>query len=549
MNTMNQSAKLTAWASGNTLGMRFGRLACPIVPLVSTAIAAIAFAAMANAQISFTNTGQRLDSSYSSWGLKLADINGDGALDAYFKDAVWLNNGQGRFTMTSQTFGPDAGYFADFNGDGYVDVLCNRVIYLNDGHYQYKETRKIPCDIDISGVFLGDLNNDGAIDIIVGGQSEDRLLLNDGHGGFTNTLRNLGGWGQCGYAAGDINGDGITDVYVAIPHTPPPIMVHATNLIWLGDGHGGFICRKHNIPNACSRGAVLSDFNRDGSLDLFVGDQGDWGNYSRIYFNDGKGNFTNSNQNLGAQVRDARAADFNNDGSTDLLLARGPFNASGWPSTIWTNNGAGRLTDSGVRIGNASTLLAEPGDLNGDGKTDLMELHILNPATANAYVDVWLNNSRFRPFIRKDPTNQTGLPGGDATFNVVATGDAPISYDWWFNGTNNLGTTNATLVLTNLQLADAGPYSVVVSNVFGIATSKPALLMADPAFIKIGTRSSGRLSFQTWTGLSFQSEFSTNLMDWQPLATLTNLTGVLEYMDLDAANHPSRFYRAMIPDN
>ena len=67
--------------------------------------------------------------------------------------------------------------------------------------------------------------------------------------------------------------------------------------------------------------------------------------------------------------------------------------------------------------------------------------------------------------------------GQDATFNVLASGTAPLSYQWYYN-TNTVLTnaTNSILTLTNVQLSDAGGYSVVVTNAYGSATSAVAQL-------------------------------------------------------------------------
>ena len=84
------------------------------------------------------------------------------------------------------------------------------------------------------------------------------------------------------------------------------------------------------------------------------------------------------------------------------------------------------------------------------------------------------------PAIIVQSIDQTVTVGETATFNVTASGAAPLSYQWRLNTTNISGATAATLVLTNVQLAAAGVYSVVVSNSFGTVTSSNAALMVNP---------------------------------------------------------------------
>ncbi len=84
--------------------------------------------------------------------------------------------------------------------------------------------------------------------------------------------------------------------------------------------------------------------------------------------------------------------------------------------------------------------------------------------------------------ILAGPASQTVVPGlgCDVTFSVVAKGSEPLSYQWWFNGTNLLsGQRNAMLTLPSVQMSDCGSYRVVVSNVCGTVTSSPALLSLD----------------------------------------------------------------------
>jgi hypothetical protein len=74
------------------------------------------------------------------------------------------------------------------------------------------------------------------------------------------------------------------------------------------------------------------------------------------------------------------------------------------------------------------------------------------------------------------PAGLSVNPGVQAVFNVHATGTAPFIYQWTKDGAPITGANAASLVISNVQLADAGSYSVVVGNVVGSATSSAASL-------------------------------------------------------------------------
>lgn len=80
------------------------------------------------------------------------------------------------------------------------------------------------------------------------------------------------------------------------------------------------------------------------------------------------------------------------------------------------------------------------------------------------------------PTILQQPQSVEVLPGGTAAFTVKASGLPPLRYEWRHNGQPLPGSTNATLVITNVQLADAGSYSVVVQDEAGSTRSAPAIL-------------------------------------------------------------------------
>jgi hypothetical protein len=89
------------------------------------------------------------------------------------------------------------------------------------------------------------------------------------------------------------------------------------------------------------------------------------------------------------------------------------------------------------------------------------------------------------PRITTQPVDQFASLGPDVTFFVFASGIAPLSYQWRFNDTEIAGATKRTLVVPNIQLANAGSYTIVVTDTSGSVTSRVAKLDVDPTFTMI----------------------------------------------------------------
>jgi hypothetical protein len=87
------------------------------------------------------------------------------------------------------------------------------------------------------------------------------------------------------------------------------------------------------------------------------------------------------------------------------------------------------------------------------------------------------------PVITAQPTNLTVSAGASAIFRVTVGGTTNFGYYWYFQGTNSVGGTNSTsqtthsITVTNVQAGNEGPYFVVVSNLYGLATSDVATVL------------------------------------------------------------------------
>src|SRR5262249_44608317 len=95
------------------------------------------------------------------------------------------------------------------------------------------------------------------------------------------------------------------------------------------------------------------------------------------------------------------------------------------------------------------------------------------------------------PIIITQPQSLTVNPGQDAAFSVTALGTAPLSYQWQFNSNTIPGATANSFTRTNAQSADAGAYSVVITNSGGSVTSSIATLMIFQPTLTILPNSTG----------------------------------------------------------
>jgi len=84
------------------------------------------------------------------------------------------------------------------------------------------------------------------------------------------------------------------------------------------------------------------------------------------------------------------------------------------------------------------------------------------------------------PSIVTQPSSMSAVSGNTATFTVVATGTAPLTYQWLKNGVVIPSATTASLTLSSVPSKDATSYSVIVTNLVGSVTSSEATLTVTP---------------------------------------------------------------------
>jgi alpha-tubulin suppressor-like RCC1 family protein len=118
--------------------------------------------------------------------------------------------------------------------------------------------------------------------------------------------------------------------------------------------------------------------------------------------------------------------------------------------------------------------------------TNLLTWSLYPVHAAYAGGTAWLDQVQITPggtaaIITSSSSDIVTNAGNNVTFSVAATGTPPLFYQWVFSGTNLPGATKATLALNNVQSANAGIYTVVVTNDFGFATSSNMTLVVNAA--------------------------------------------------------------------
>jgi len=129
--------------------------------------------------------------------------------------------------------------------------------------------------------------------------------------------------------------------------------------------------------------------------------------------------------------------------------------------------------------------------------------------TSNA-ATLRVNPPPVAPAITTQPANQTATVGQTATFSVVATGTAPLSYQWQKNGTDISGATSSSYTTPATATSDSGAtFQVTVSNSLGSATSNPATLTvasgAAIATVTVSATNPGRAIPADFGGISTYS--------------------------------------------
>ncbi|MBK7047824.1 MAG: VCBS repeat-containing protein [bacterium] len=278
--------------------------------------------------------------------------------------------------------------WGDYDGDGDLDILVVGAtnpgkaarVYRNDGGV-FADIAAPLTAISHGSAEWGDYDNDGDLDILLAGDTGNeeeravtRLYRNDA-GAFipvsTSIPGLMGDFADRGLAWGDYDNDGDLDILLMGRGFPGnPEQYHGA--IHRNDGAGVFTEIATGLPALSSCAVAPGDYDVDGDLDLALcGELPDGNVASRIYRNDGAGQFTDIGAGLaGVHSGGAAWGDYDNDGDPDLALT-GLAPGNTYVSRIYRND-AGLFTDLQAALPDLGGGSVDWGDYDADGDLDLL---------------------------------------------------------------------------------------------------------------------------------------------------------------------------------
>lgn len=351
-------------------------------------------------------------------------------------------------------------------GDGEAPFRCedgSAAGAVGCGSVAFADVVSYPVVEGLKKVIVAELNGDGAPDLVVAGSGADSVtvLLNEGDGVFSDGVpyaTSLSGElgllaGVSDVAAGDVNQDGAADLVVS------PARDDATSVsVLVNDGHGAFAPGVLSTAGAGPGAVALGDLDGDGLLDIAVANT--MGDDVSVLSNLGDGTFSPPvSHGPVPRPHSITVADLDLDGRLDLVATLVYSTSTAFGTGIFLSTGGGTFDNPITHPGFGGSGMAV-GDVNGDGRPDLTTDHIHD-------VDVRLNlgDGTFGDTVKYAvPTYAYSLAmadlNGDCRPDIAAVGE-----DEAVAVLPNLS--NGTFGPSEAHLVEKGPLSVAAGDLDG----------------------------------------------------------------------------------
>lgn len=380
----------------------------------------------------------------SAFNMEVGDFNGDGNLDAVVgsqmgtRFGVVPGSGDGTFgtpTTFTTVFNPRTVATGDLTGDNkpdfifeYYDNYAN-LVAINQtplgGVFNFTSPTAptaLPTPDSPGRPALGDLNEDGKLDIVQTGYADGtgradavNVRMGNGDGTFQAASQPFTsptpGKGTLVAAIADVNGDGHLDAVVGVRG----LTQQGSILTALGNGDGTFHMpatpRTFTGTIDDTSSLVLADLNGDGHLDAITS------NYSgvSVMLGDGAGNFGAATRETSFHGYDVAVGDLNGDGINDLAVPN-PWSNNAIAVELGNGDGTfGAVTNFALPAGSVPYGIALA-DVNGDGLKD-----ILTTTYGTQSLDVMINTSVAMAPAVASVAPATGPTAGGTSVTVTGT--------------------------------------------------------------------------------------------------------------------------------
>lgn len=344
--------------------------------------------------------------------------------------------------------------FSDVDGDGDPDVLITgrnssweqiAQLYTNDGDGNFTEMMGTPFDgVFRSSIAFSDVDGDGDPDVLITGAKDyngneliAKLYLNDGMGNFTELMGTPfeGVW-RSSIAFADVDGDNDPDILITGVNSSDEVM----SKLYINDGEGNFTEMMGTPFEGVYIGSIaFSDVDGDGDLDVLItGDNGTiWTSdlIAKLYINDGMGNFTEVTGTPFEGVLTGSVAfeDVDGDNDPDVLIT-GALDFPGVIANLYTNDGMGNFTENmGTPFDDAWSSSISFSDVDGDNDPDVLITGATHPTGADRIAKLYTNDGMGN-FTEVTGTSFDGVYGSSIAFSDI---DGDGDPDVLITGQNN----------------------------------------------------------------------------------------------------------------